>query len=346
MRTHGDGDSLELGDDVDGASRVLDLADLPLGASLMQMAALAFRNNVLQAQANQEFQTLQAAVADSLTSPEVGHLMEVSLYSDEFGNVAVPSGQLLYSMGIGTEPLDALAENLRHPQLRAGNPALANLRNNSFFVWVRHSDGKLLAQTIAPEFRSRFLELGEAEARRRELLGAWRRALPHDPYESIARAEYWADVERTKATTLADKRAREAIESLVQSMRETQAAANDVLRRFRDAELRMQEQANFLSVLQGVSSLAALFKAGQEAYSLVCTLNGAAVAGGNTQPEANQSETVGVVLQIREVTAHEQRDLAVRLQESIEQIRKLDLDLDRVFKEHGIPLPDRGPILP
>src|SRR5262245_33069433 len=103
--------ALKLGAEVDAGSKVLDLAEAPLWAQVLQFTALSFRDEVIEARAEEQFRALESNIRSSLTNPNIGYLLEVSIYTNEFGHPVVPGGQLLLVIGPGVEPLDAYAEH-------------------------------------------------------------------------------------------------------------------------------------------------------------------------------------------------------------------------------------------
>ncbi len=161
---------LGLGIQVNEGSSAIDLADVPPGISLLRSAGLMLRDELLTRQLNEEFSTLTERIDQALVSDKYGFLLEVELYLGPNGEPNVPGGQLLYPIGAGREPLDAMAEHLREPSLRAGNPPGPPFQNRSYHIWVTRSDDGLKGHTIPTEFREHLLSEARLEAQRRDRL--------------------------------------------------------------------------------------------------------------------------------------------------------------------------------
>src|SRR5262245_29190653 len=102
-------DGLHLGVDVDAGATIFDLDNTtPLHVQLFSMASLALNQAAVDERIHQEMVQLQNVIDQSLTHPGMGHLIEVAIFTDEFGYIAIPEGQIVYALGVGTEPLDAL----------------------------------------------------------------------------------------------------------------------------------------------------------------------------------------------------------------------------------------------
>jgi len=121
--------------------------------------------------------------------------MRVNIFVDEAGNANIPGGQIVTPIGIGREPLDALAEFHRSAQLSSPS-APANTKNASFFFWCAKDpkSGKVMARLRPTQFTIDTEKAARNEARRRNLLGTFYAATPEKGFATFTRAEYWADV--------------------------------------------------------------------------------------------------------------------------------------------------------
>jgi hypothetical protein len=304
--------------------------------------ALAFQTGAFDAKANQELAALEGLIRGSLTHSEVGYLLEVSAYTDQFGQISIPSGQILYPVGVGTEPLDALAEYFRVPHLRAYFDPPAGMRDNSFFVWIARSGDALSARTVAPEFHRHVVDLGLAEARRRSLLASWTRALPQDPYRSIVRAEYWREVADSRASMIQDEQRRKDVLALTRRMEELQARANAVYREYQEVVRQLAQRNTFFEILAAVSAVSNVFRSAMELNALVSGPAGdIPVAGLDAPPATDLPRTMELTRQAIFTTDGQRIELEQRLTVFSEQLRDSDAILRVFYGDEKIPLPTK-----
>jgi hypothetical protein len=193
-------------------SAAFDLKDLPLGIALFQMSALKLTDASLEGKFNSELATLTSEIKSAIEGKSLGYLAKVELYSDEFGTPIVPSGQIIFPIGVGTEPADSLAEFIRRPRLEGPTPN--GVKNESYYLWIKAKDGKLIASGIPREFRERLELTARGEATRRNLLGEWERSSPSG-IKSVQRAEYWTEVSAKYRKYVSSKQKQAKIDSMI-----------------------------------------------------------------------------------------------------------------------------------
>lgn len=138
--------------DIEGASAVYELAEnVPPGIQLLQLLGVSFVNKLandsVEDALNQIWPTIDSQITDKR-----GFLLKVNVYVHENGTPHVPGGQLLTTIGLGSEPLDALAEFYRQDVLT--NPVPRNLRNSSSYIWIAKSrEGRTRVWHIPKEAR-------------------------------------------------------------------------------------------------------------------------------------------------------------------------------------------------
>jgi len=110
----------------------LDLVESPLSTNLLQRAALKFRDKALESQFVQQLRDLTSTMKSAVDGKKLGYLPKVEMCSDESGTPVIPGGQLVFPIGAGTEPVDALAEFIRVPRVEAPRPT--NLENDSYYL--------------------------------------------------------------------------------------------------------------------------------------------------------------------------------------------------------------------
>jgi hypothetical protein len=343
---YSDPPSLKLGVEVDEASKIIDLAELPLGGQLMQLGAIAFRNLMLKTQADKEFTLIQSRIYESLTNPNIGYLIEAPIYYDDAGYIFLPYGQILYPIGVGIEPIDAFAEHLRHRQLRPGTATPAHLQDNTFFIWITRVGTILQARTIPKEFRQYFLAESLKEATRRDRLGDWRQSLPLDPFESIQRAQYWSEVERTRLDKITKEEKRREIQNLSTQMRSLETRTNSLYQQYQEVQANLARQQKYYDTLGTVSSLSSLVRSAIEFHDLVCTTNGTEAQGSDLASTVSVPASLEISQSAIIINGGLKREISGHLKMNFQNMRDLEDALERMYQEGGVPLPKKDIFIP
>jgi hypothetical protein len=323
-------------------SKAFDLTDLPVGVTLLQMMALELRDRTLGAQFEADLDKLREIMETSIGKNGLGYLLRVQIYSDEFGTPVVPAGQLVFSIGAGTEPADALAEFIRRPGLEADKPK--GLRDESYYLWVKRKDGKLVAGAIPREFRENLDETARQEADRRNLLGDWQRALPDGGFKAIQRAEYWNEVATKYSHFLQSQEDRDRVEAIRKQFNDAQDKFNEAYKKYLETEAELASQAQFSRALDTISAIGAVLNAADKLGAFQSTTAGPVKT--DAKPQANLGATIEYSkTRINELTGsyEEQR---VRIQLQGDQLQKLDGTLRGIYQKDNIPIPKAQDPLP
>jgi|GEM_PF-1770453 len=337
--------SLRLGADVDSGSTVLDLAKLPLGIEVMRIMALTIRDKFMDSKANVEFQALETHISKSITNPDIGYLLKVSIYTDEFGNINLPYGQLLYPLGIGLEPIDAFAEYLRRPQLRPAGIIPAGMNNNTFFIWVTKSGDILQARTIAPTFRDLFTGESVKEASRRDVLTQWRQQLPLDPYESISRAKYWADIEVARSKFIHDEESRKQINSLSSEMRSLEVELNNLYKEYQRTVFEIARHQKLSNALNTVSTLSSIIRSAIELKNLFCSTDNSIIRGSSIPAPDDISASIEMTQDLISTTGAHKLESRRVLRMEFQKMQDMEAILESLYRQSGVPLPEKLPFI-
>jgi hypothetical protein len=246
-----------------------DLKEKPLWIEITSALGLKFKDNSLESNFKGQFDALQGQMEGEITGTKNGFLLKVEEYEDESNTPVIPSGQIVSPIGTGTEPIDALAENDRHPQLQ--NPRPRNVRDESYYIWVKERDGKLTGSIIPREFREKFEENAVEEARRRDMLGEWEKALPPGGLKSLQRATYWNDVATQYLVRLDSIERQNEIAELTRKYAEAEKNFNDAYTKFQETEKRMSDAAGRMKTLQAVATVTKLIGEGIQLGEVACT---------------------------------------------------------------------------
>jgi hypothetical protein len=323
-------------------SKTLDLAEVPPGVSLLQMMALELRDKKMEAQFEEDFAKLRSVMETAIGDKDLGYLLKVEIYADEFGTPVVPAGQLLFSIGVGTEPADSLAEFIRRPGLEAAKPT--GLSNESYYLWVKHKDGKLVAGAIPREFRENLERTARQEADRRNLLGEWQRALPTDGFKAIQRAEYWNEVANKYSQLLTSQDDRNRVEAIKKQFDDAQSKFNEAYKKYLETEAEIGRQQQFSKALDTIGAITAVLNAADKLGAFQSSKAGAVRT--DAKPEANLSATIEYSkTRTNELTgSYEEQKIRIQLQG--DQLEKLDGTLRGIFQKDGVPIPKADDPLP
>jgi hypothetical protein len=337
-------DLSDLGDLMDPAdpAATIDLAETPLGISLLQLAALKLRDQVLKAKFQAQLNDLSGIIERGVAGKGVGFLLKVEMYSDEFGIPSVPEGQLVFPVGEGITPVDALAEFIRTPHIL---PTHKNLRNDSYYLWITKVGNKLNAGVVRPALRATLEKRALNEADRLNLLVDWRSAMPATGIESVNRATYWQEVANKYADHLASEEHKKKVRALVQEFDEAQQKFNVAYHAYQevDAELRSQ---NILSNALGVAStLIGVVDAACKIQMLQSDSGKSVTSQG--VPEVTIIEaTQETQRTINGITVQRRTELRIiKLGEG--DLTKRDAEIRQIFKDDSVPIPSaETPLIP
>lgn len=331
---------------IEGAYPVFDLAKIPLGVNILQRAALAFRDQVIDRKVREAIHSMEPVITDSFGTTRAGYLIRTNLYVDEFGTAYVPGGQLITPIGVGVEPVDSLAEFDMRPQLTATVPY--GLRNQSFYIWLVPKDGRLTATVIPQDFRASTERAAQQEATRRRQLGMWERAVPVNANDNIRRADLWIDAyERAKAN-LADSTLRTELEQLDNQAKALQDHMNALYAEYRNTVSAMaaaQEDTKTLTVLTKLVSLVSDgIKVGDVIYGTDGSEKPVSPNSNDMRPDAPLND----MLQYRRTSIQNYENLRViqdlQIIGDANKFRDLEQRLRSKWGTTGLQVPDPPPI--
>lgn len=336
----------EVGDLFDPAdpSSTLDLTESPAGLTLLQRGALSLRDAQLKSQFDQELGSMIGTVEKTITKGTPGYLIKVEMYSDEFGTPVIPQGQLIFPVGVGTEPIDALAEFIRAPRVEHVLPS--GLRNDSYYLWVtKKGMDRYSASVISRDFR-RVLEQGAVkEAEHRNLLAIWKEALPANGLVSVKRAAYWQEIARRYADHLATAEHKRQVAALTQQFEDAQQKFNIAYQAFQETEAELSRRNEFLQALQVASTLAGIVENACRIGSLQSSSGKSASAEGTPTVSLDDTNKQWR-LKIKMITTEYNDQGRVIKKQEAELITR-DSQLRQLYQGDGVSLPRaQQPLVP
>ncbi|QAY80410.1 hypothetical protein [Sphingosinicella sp. BN140058] len=213
------------------------------------VCGLAFRDAVSEKAFAEEFNNLLSRIDADIADKPLGALIRTNLYVDNSGTPSVPQGSFLSFLGYGSEPLDALSEHLRRPQLDILMPS--GMNNVSEYFWLRSSGGQL-KMTREADVRG-LVAAAKEEAHLRNRLAI--SAADVGGIEQVERLAYWAKVATDRAEQITDDAERRRLRKLSKDFEVAQREFNQAYRSYIEAA-RDAERAQRSAAIIGAISLA------------------------------------------------------------------------------------------
>lgn len=329
------------------ASGAMDLAETPWWVELMKAAGVKTVDDLMREQFAKQFGKITSALTDGLKGKQYGELLKVQVYADEFGTPVVPGGELVVPVGIGMEPIDALAEQYRVPQLKNQPPS--GLSNQSYYVWIKESGGKLKAGMIPRAFRQSLESKAFSEARRRDLLANWERSLPDGGIDVFGRSAYWSDVATNYSKYLTDAAEKRSFEDLQKQFEKAEAKFNESYGAYQNTLREIARVARYNQTLEGIQTTIGLISSGIQLGSVVSSKPN---EQGDTKvrTDAKAAPSVASSIEYTKTRADYLKGTVdtwrLRVNGDAESIRKLNQLLNGVFEKNGVAIPKADDQLP
>jgi hypothetical protein len=264
---------LNLGVEIEEASKMfdlkidnpVDLKNVGLATDILNILAIKFRDDTLNENFNKEFADIHLDIFDSIQNPNTGYLLELVVYTDEFGFITLPQGRIINPIGIGVEPLDSMATYINTNMMLPGSTPAKNLKNNSSFLWITKDNGKLSAKSIDTVFHKRFMDLSITEAKKRKMMGAWIKLNDDTNLKELQIAQFWSETEKQRKASLPSDEAKAKVEKLTKEMQELQEKTNELYKQFQKTQEKMVEAQKLANTLAAIGTVASILKTGIEA---------------------------------------------------------------------------------
>jgi len=260
---------LELPDfELRGQSGVFDVLDwtsgadirsrTPLDAVLFEFVPSPLQEQIRTAALRPSMEVLATSIKAALDGRKAGYLLRINLYARDAGPIFSPAESLLSTVGLGLEPLDALAEATRAPGVRATRPI--GLRDASYYFWLnerRPADGRThLIATHIPASTARELETRAwAEAQRRDLTKAAYIVPASNLYARVRQALYWNQVYADRLAAIQNAKQRSLITALNERFTRAQERFNEAYEGYQKVERQIAAHARETAVIDAVDNV-------------------------------------------------------------------------------------------
>jgi hypothetical protein len=264
--------------------------------------------------------------------------------TDEFGTPDIPEGHLLSAIGPGISPVDSLAEYIRAPMVLASQHS-GGLNNESFYIWIKRKNGKLVGAMIPKYLRERFDGLARDEAARRDLPAEWFRALPKGA-QSLQRSGYWRQVAGNHLAQLASDEHRREEKVLEQKFELAEKEFNRTYEQYQRIAAELDRQQQMSRTLQIISTLLGVMHAGLRAEQISSAFDNKVAADAGT-PEEDLPERIKLTQKRITATEGVYKQQRITIDMQAKDLQTMDQMLREIFKNDNVPIPkaDEQPII-
>ncbi len=343
--------------EIDGASQIYDLKvnnpidtkNVGLAVDVLNILAVKFRDETLNYNFHKEIAKIHQDIFDSIQNPRTGYLLELVIYVNHDGHLNLPQGRIINPIGVGTEPLDAMANYLNMDRMVPGGTPSKNLISQSSFLWITKTDGKLSARSIPKSYYGKFIELANTEATRRKLLGNWIALNPVGDLKEIKIAEFWQEQEKQKLILIDDENVKKKIAKLTSDMKILQDKANELYIEFQVTQEKMVESQKTLSTLNAISTVAGLIKSGIELNQVMSSDDKSVINGSDDHLLSLEETTVLTNSKLTNLGIRNET-LTTIVKEYLDNLGVLHTELSTTFNVEietmpAVPTLDSNPLL-
>lgn len=259
-------------------------------------------------------------IADHVATGRVGFLIRMNLVQDDAGTR--PAADAFTMIGRGIEPIDALAEFYRAPQIQTTSATTAR------YFWC-YRRGEDMALSCLNEVGGPIEKLASVEARRRNLVASIVAIDPATSIQRIQRAEFWQQVASERLRLVQNRARAERIVQLNRHFEETQNRMNEAYRAYQIAAAAIAEQNSELAFLGKISTVLSVIQSGMNAYNLVSS---EISSGAPDSAEWRQHQI--------QVLENASKDYSKSFEDFQGRLRQLETEMQNLYRIENIPVPD------
>jgi hypothetical protein len=307
------------------------------GSSIAEALSLRIRDKGLERQIDAEFDQLAKTIRDSLSNPNDGFLIEVQLYTNASEIPEIPGGQLLLPIGIGREPVLALAELLSHKPIMTSPPN--GLKDSSYYLWVqKDSQNALVARTVPPEFVPKLRREASGEARRM-MLSRSDQLIQGEAPRVVDRATYWDQIASTGLQRVQSDAQRARIIDLTERFKRAEDEFNQSYADYVRISQKLAQEQVLFNALEGISALAGLIETGVEAKTLSSADKSPQLA--STAP-SNVDTLIRYSKTVIDSLGNSKRESITIVHQKGAEVERLDSNLSDAYKDAKDFTPQSG----
>lgn len=316
-------------------SKVFDLANTPIGITILQEIGFQFRDNRFKKKLEGAINDVAPKIISDLQGVRAGYLIRVNSYISEHGALSIPGGQIITPIGRGLEPVDALAEDKRRPRLV--NAPVPGYKDESSYYWLYLDNEELKAKYLPPSMRAHLEKAAHKEARRRNLMGSFVRSQEDGSLQRIQRASLWKEIYEKRANLVKDQLRADKIRRLNQEMAQLQSYANSLYEKYQELTKKIAEEQSRAAAFRFALDVSQVIVSGVKAGYLL--KDGVGV---DTQQGPVKSPEGEIIYSRERVLEYEGQRSVFResITVKIDKFRSLDIQLRDQWEKSNVPTQD------
>lgn len=313
------------------------LADrIPRRVELLQFVALYFRDTALEDRMEREFGRLKGEALKAVPADDKGYLFKIRVFTYESGAMSIPGSQLIYPVGPGSEPAEALSRTILGPTIMTSDPPPPAM-NSSSYIWLAKGGGQ--ACQIPAQHRREFELLARNEAQRK--LDTDRAAGSFGGATRSAKvASFWDEVASANAQALSSAKNRDEIARLTARSDALTAEFEQLVAQYHETDRQMREAASFYNVLSQINALTTLIDSGTKAEKLFTSNDAKVDSAGPKESSSDLKKAADKINALEKRASAAER----RLKELQKAHRSTNEALKSQYRKNGVQ-PGKGPVL-
>jgi hypothetical protein len=324
--------------EVPGKTEMFDLMDelpgphlkMSLWTALDAILGHTLRRYGFRTAVKNQVNELVPMIARRIGEGRAGYLLRLNVYADEHGNLYFPGGEVVSALGVGLEPVDALAETYRAGVIRNSRPS--GLRDESSYCWMIKVGGTLRCTSIPPSIARELESQARTEATRREISGGFARTAATG-IDRAAVAQHWVDVYRARVLQLGSEQVARQLMGYQRRLEAEEEAFNRAYEGFQRTVQEMAAEAREQQFLSAVSTvIGALGTAIKLKDAMSTPTQTSAAPMSREQLEIWHAEKMKV-LGDNQKALHEQANALA------DSLRTMQAKIDAIYRTRGIPVP-------
>jgi hypothetical protein len=204
---------------------------------------------------------LLTMIGERIEPDKTGYLLRINLVQDPITGNKLASPNLVEAVGVGREPLDALAESYRNGSL-AVQPNLKIIRR---YFWCTRQNDDLRVDCTSEVLSEELERQAKVEAARQRVVGVSGLTDASQALDRIRQAEFWRDVSSRHLRYVDTEANRALIESLNLQFEASQQRFNESYSEYQIAQRELAENARETALLSRVSAVMGALRAGLSA---------------------------------------------------------------------------------
>lgn len=195
---------------------------------------------------------------DKTLMNNAGVILQVRLYTDEFGNTIMPQNFIL-PLSVGITPIDAYSDFLNTPSISSA-PLNTTARDGSYFIWLYKTNDKIAIGLIPREFNKEFIKKSSLVAMEKTKLNSF----SYIPLKSsipnyIAQANFWNEKLKANTEIFEQQNNFDKVKELTEKFNMLQKEHNMLIQKYESLKNKEKNNGTLLKTMEIGLNLGSLF---------------------------------------------------------------------------------------